>query len=171
MIDITQIFFLDDNDLSKNKHESSISARHIMRSEIQNTKMRNDFYRYLSWRIQTAPLERKIKHKYKTFYVSSFTNRSWILIENFIDYVIEVFNNSHSTAQKLSTDPIIEVLEEWWNYNYEDYLWDNMEEEGKQKEKHGQTGSEACLIDNETTRERFRIKLTMTQSRKKDRPV
>lgn len=121
MIDITQIFLFDDNDLSKNKQESSISARHIIRSEIQNTKMHNNFYRYLSWRIQTAPSVRKVLHRYKNFYVTSFTNGSWILIESFIDYVVEVFKNPHSIAQKLGSDSIIKVLEEWWNYDYKDY--------------------------------------------------
>jgi hypothetical protein len=149
MIDITRTFFLDENDLSKNKLESSISARHVIRSEIQNTKMRNDFYRYLSWRIQTAPLERKIMHRYKNFYVSSFINRSWILIENFIKFAVEVFNNSHSTAQKLRTDSTIEMFEEWWDHDYEEYLWNNMEEEREEKEKHGQTGTEVYLVDNE----------------------
>ena len=63
MIDITQIFFLDDNDLSKNKQKSSILAR--------------------------------------------------------------------------------------WDYDYENYLWDNMKEEREEKENHGQTGTEVCLVDNE----------------------
>jgi hypothetical protein len=133
MIDITRIFFLDDNDLSKNKQKSSIPARHIIRSEIQNTKMRNDFYRYLSYGIQTPPLERKIMHRYKNFYVSSFINRSWILIENSIKFAVEVFDNSHSTAQKLRTDSTIEMVEEWWEYEYEEYLCDNMEGEKKNK--------------------------------------
>jgi hypothetical protein len=108
MIDITQLFLFDDNDLSKNKQEPLISARHIIRSEIQNTKMHNDFYRYLSWRIQTAPSVRKVLHRYKNFYVTSFANGSWILIEDFIDYAIEVFKNSHSIAQ--SSDSTIRCL-------------------------------------------------------------
>jgi 6-pyruvoyl-tetrahydropterin synthase len=54
MIDITQIFFLDNNDLTNNKQKSSILAR--------------------------------------------------------------------------------------WDYNYENYLWDNMKEEREEKENHGQTG-------------------------------
>lgn len=149
MIDITQIFFLDNDDLSKNKLKSSILARHIIRSEIQNTKMRNDFYRYLSWRIQTTPLEGKIMHRYKNFYASAFANKSWIFIENFINFAVDGFNYSHSTAQKSSTDSTIEVLEEWWDYDYENYLWDNMKEEREEKEKHGQTGTEVCLVDDE----------------------
>lgn len=111
--------------------------------------MRNDFYRYLSWRIQCVPSERKLVQRHKNYYISSFTNGSWILIENFVDYTVEVFNNSHSVAQKLSTDSTIKMLEEWWDYDYEDYLWDNVGEEGGEKEKHGETGPEICLIDND----------------------
>ena len=67
MIDITQIFFFEDNKEHDNGKELSILARNTVRDEIQNTKMRNDFYRYLSWRIQTAPLNKKIMHRYKKF--------------------------------------------------------------------------------------------------------
>jgi hypothetical protein len=144
MIDITQIFFFEDNDQNDNRKELAILARKTIRDEIQNTKMRNDFYRYLSWRIQTAPLKKKIMHRYKNFYITTFTNESWILIEKFVDYAVEVFNSSQSTTQKISTDSTVKVLEEWWDYDYEDYLWD---EEGKEYEVEAR--GEVCVLDKD----------------------
>ena len=52
--------------------------------EIKYTKMRNDFYRYLAWRIQTVDLERKINSRNKTFNYPLFTNKSWKDIEKFV---------------------------------------------------------------------------------------
>ncbi len=102
MIDITHISYSNDNNgLSKYNHEPLASARHIICSEIENTKMRNDFYRYLSWRIQTAPLKKKIMHRYKNFYVTCFTNESWVMIESFVGYAVEVFNNSHNKCSEI----------------------------------------------------------------------
>jgi hypothetical protein len=105
MIDITQIFFNEYDDKDDNKKNSSILARNTIRDEIQNTKMRNDFFRYLSWRIQTAPLKKMIMHRYKNFYITAFTNESWILIEKFIDYAVEVFNYSHPPLKLPSSPP------------------------------------------------------------------
>jgi hypothetical protein len=89
--------------------------------------MRNDFFRYLSWRIQTAPLKKKIMHRYKNFYITAFTNESWILIEKFIDYAVEIFNYSHPSTET-TVAFTIKMLEEWWDNDYDNYLCD---EEGK----------------------------------------
>lgn len=142
MIDIAQIFSFEDNGKYGNNKKLAISARNTIRDEIQNTKMRNDFYRYLSWRIQTAQLKKKIMHRYKNLYITTFANESWILIEKFIDYAVEVFNNSHSTTQRLSTDSTIKVLEEWWGYDNEDYLWGEEVKEYEVKAR-----GEICLVD------------------------
>ena len=107
--------------------------------------MRNDFYRYLSWRIQTAPLKKKIMHRYKNFYITTFSNESWILIGKFIGYAVEVFNHSHPST-KTTVVSTIEVLEEWWDYDYEDYLWD---EEGKEYEI--EASGEICMIEKDNT--------------------
>ena len=144
MIDITQIFFFEDNKEHDNGKELSILARNTVRDEIQNTKMRNDFYRYLSWRIQTAPLKKKIMHRYKNFYITTFTNESWILIEKFIDYAVQVFNHSHPST-KTTVVSTIKVLEEWWDNDYDDYLWD---EEGKEYEIEA-VGEEVCVLDKD----------------------
>jgi hypothetical protein len=143
MIDITQIFFFEDNKEHNNRRELSIIARNTIQDEIQNTKMRNDFYRYLSWRIQTAPLKKKIMHRYKNFYITTFTNESWILIEKFVDYAVEVFNLTHPSTKTTVGSTII-VLEEWWDYDYEEYLWD---EEVKQYDV--ETSGEICLLDKD----------------------
>jgi hypothetical protein len=110
--DITQIFFFEDNDQSNDRQESSIPVRNIIRAEIQNTKMRNDFYRYLSLRIQAASLKKKIMHRYRDYYITTFTNESWILIEKFIVYAVEVFNSGHPLAKRTTVDSTIKVLEE-----------------------------------------------------------
>jgi hypothetical protein len=147
MINITQIFFFEDNnDNNKkqdNRKELAIIARNTIREEIQNTRMRNDFYRYLSWRIQTAPLRKKILHRNKNFYITTFTNESWILIEKFVDYAVEVFNRSHLFA---NTDVVsaITVLEEWWDYDYEDYLLDE-----EDREYEIETNREVYLLDSD----------------------
>jgi hypothetical protein len=128
MIDITQIFFFEDDGKFENRKELSVIARNTIRDEIQNTKMRNDFYRYLSWRIQTAPLKKKIMHRYKNLHITTFTNESWVLIEKFLEYAVEVFNCSHPSSET-TVVLTISVLEEWWNYDLKDYLWD---EEGRE---------------------------------------
>jgi hypothetical protein len=156
MIDITQIFFLEDDGKDGLKKKLSISARNIIRDEIQNTKMRNDFFRYLSWRIQTAPLKKKMMHRYKNFYITTFTNESWILIERFIDYAVEIFNRSHPSTET-TVASAIKKLEEWWDYDYEDYLWD---EEGKE---YGiESSGEVYILDRDNTthfqsRHNFRV--------------
>jgi hypothetical protein len=106
--------------------------------------MRNNFYRYLSWRIQTAPLKKKIMHRYKNFYIATFTNESWILIEKFVEYAVEIFNHTH-TSTKTTVGSTITVLEEWWDYDYEEYLWD---EEVKEYEVEA-VGEKVCLLDKD----------------------
>ena len=142
MINITQIFFFEDSDKHDDRGETTV-AREIIRDEIWNTKMRNDFYRYLSWRIQTAPLKKKIVHRHKNFYITNFTNESWILIEKFIEYAVEVFNVSHPHASRTTVASTVRVLEEWWDYDYEDYLWD---EEGKEPESAGR--EDICVLES-----------------------
>ncbi|MGH9975113.1 MAG: hypothetical protein ACRD8Z_04670 [Nitrososphaeraceae archaeon] len=98
----------------------------------------------MSWRVQTAPLKRKIMYRYKNFYITTFTNESWILIEKFVDYAVEVFNSSHSSTKRTTVASTIKVLEEWWDYDYEDYLWD---EEGNEQE--AERREEICMADND----------------------
>jgi hypothetical protein len=106
---------------------SVLISPNIIRSGIEATKMRNDFfYRYLSWKIQSAGLEKKIVHKHGNFTISTFTNKSWQSIKIFARYALEVFNNSHpdktTTASKT-----LETSEDWRNNNdYEEYFWEEV---------------------------------------------
>ena len=63
--------------------------------EIKYTKMLNDFYHYLAWRIQTVDLERKINSRNKTFNYTLFTNKSWKEIEKFVKAAVQIYNKSH----------------------------------------------------------------------------
>jgi hypothetical protein len=92
--------------------------------EIKYTKMRNDFYRYLAWRIQTADIERKInskhKHKHKSFSYPLFTNKSWEDIEKFVKAAVQIYNKSHP-RQQTTVSHALKTLKEWWNHDFKEY--------------------------------------------------
>ncbi|MEP6575287.1 MAG: hypothetical protein ABJB85_02540 [Nitrososphaerota archaeon] len=93
--------------------------------EIKYTRMRNDFYHYLSWRIQSVNLEKKVVHKHKNFVYSVFIEESWKAIEKFVKFAVEIYNESHP-MQRTTTDHAIRTLKEWWDYDYEEYLSDSI---------------------------------------------
>jgi hypothetical protein len=104
---------------------SVLNSPNIIRSGIEATKIRNDFYRYLSWKIQSAGLEKKIVHKHGNFTISTFTKKSWQSIRVFARYALEVFNNSHPD-QTTTASKTLETLEDWWNNDYEEYFWEEV---------------------------------------------
>ena len=79
--------------------------------------MRNDFYRYLSWRIQTANLARKVVHRFEKFDNTTFTEESWKPIEKFVKFAVEIYNESHLN-QPTTTDHALKILKKWWKYDY-----------------------------------------------------
>lgn len=79
--------------------------------------MRNDFYRYLSWRIQAANLARKVVRRSEKFDYTTFTEESWKPIEKFVKLAVEIYNESH-LKQITTTDHALKILKEWWNYDY-----------------------------------------------------
>ena len=79
--------------------------------------MRNDFYRYLSWRIQTANLARKVVLRSEKFDYTTFTEESWKPIEKFVKLAVEIYNESHLN-QITTTDHALKILKEWWKYDY-----------------------------------------------------
>ena len=91
--------------------------------EIKYTKMRNDFYRYLAWRIQTVDLERKINSGNKSFKYPLFTNKSWKDIEKFVKAAVQIYNKSHS-HQHTTVRHALKTLKEWWNHDYQEYQSD-----------------------------------------------
>jgi hypothetical protein len=102
-------------------YASVLNSPNIIRSDIEATKMRNDFYRHLSWKIQNAGHEKKIVHKYGNFTISIFTKKSWRSFKVFVRYALEVFNNSHPD-QTTTASKTLETLEDWWNNDYEEYF-------------------------------------------------
>ena len=87
--------------------------------------MRNDFYPYLSCKMQSAELKKKIVRKHSNFTISTFTKKSWQSIEIFVRYAVKVFNNSHPD-QTTTVSKTLETLEDWWNYDYEEYFWEEV---------------------------------------------
>jgi hypothetical protein len=90
-------------------------------SDIEPTKMRNDFFRYLSWMIQSAPLKKRVVHRYTKFYISSFTEESWGIIERFVYHAVDVFNTSHP-LQITTVEKTPQTLEDWWDYDREEHV-------------------------------------------------
>jgi hypothetical protein len=112
------------NQAGEEKKKYDVEARNKIKSEIESTKMRIDFYRYLSWMIQSAPLKKRVDHRYTNFYISTFTKESWNVIESFVYYAVEVFNTSHP-LQITTVEKTLQVLEEWWDYDREEYVWEH----------------------------------------------
>jgi len=109
---------------SQSKNNKELYTLNIIRSEIESTKMHNDFYRYLSWVLQTASLTKNLVHWHTNFYISTFTEESWSLIESFISYAVEIFNKSHPT-QTTTVEKTLQTLEECWHYDYKGYVWEH----------------------------------------------
>jgi hypothetical protein len=97
----------------------------IIRSGIEATKMRNDLYRHLSWKIQSAGHEKKIVHKYVNSPISTFTKKSLQSIKIFVRYALEVFNNSRPDLNT-TVSKTLETPEDWWNNDYEEYFWEEV---------------------------------------------
>jgi hypothetical protein len=83
--------------------------------------MRNDFYRYLSWKIQSGAFDRRIINKHDDLFISTFTEKSWKIIEEFISFAVQAFNKSHPMQTTTKTETI-KTLQEWWDTDYEQYL-------------------------------------------------
>lgn len=88
--------------------------------EIKYTKMRNDFYRYLTWRIQTVDIERKTNSKHKNVSYPLSTGKSWKDIEKFVKAAVRIYNKSHP-RQQTTVSHALKTLKEWWNHDYEEY--------------------------------------------------
>jgi hypothetical protein len=123
-------FFISERRQDKN---NTMTATIKIKSEIESTKMRNDFYRYLSWMIQSVPLEKRVVHRYTNFYISTFTEKSWRIIESFVYYAVEIFNISHP-LQITTVEKTLQTLEEWWDYDHEEYVWEHEIMKGVQQE-------------------------------------
>jgi hypothetical protein len=117
-------FFAERNQTGEEKEKYEVEARNRIKSEIESTKMRNDFYRYLSWMIQSVPLKKRVDHRYTNFYISTFTKESWNVIESFVYYAVEVFNSSHP-LQITTVEMTMQILDEWWNYDGVEYVWEH----------------------------------------------
>jgi hypothetical protein len=97
-------FFAARNQTGEEKRKYDVEARNRIKSEIESTKMRNDFYRCLSWMVQSVPLKKRLVHRYTNFYISTFTKESWNVIESFVYYAVEVvqfisFTSDHNSRK------------------------------------------------------------------------
>jgi hypothetical protein len=112
------------NQTGEKKKKYNVTARNKIKSEIESTKMRNDLYRNLSWMIQSVPLKKRVVHRYTNFYISTFTEESWSVIESFVYCAVEAFNTSHP-FQITTAEKILQTPNEWWNYDREKYVWEH----------------------------------------------
>jgi hypothetical protein len=117
-------FFAARNQTGEEKKKYNVEARNRIKSEIESTKMRNDFYRYLSWMIQSVPLKKRVVHRFTNFYISTFTKESQNIIESFVYYAVEVFNTSHP-FQITTVENKLQTLDEWGDYDREEYVWEH----------------------------------------------
>jgi hypothetical protein len=113
-------FFAARNQTGEEKKKYEVEARNRIKSEIESTKMRNDFYRYLSWMIQFVPLKKRVDHRYTMI----FTKESCNVIESFVYYAVEVFNSSHP-LQITTVEKTLQILDEWRNYDRVEYVWEH----------------------------------------------
>ena len=141
MISINQIFFSEDSDKHDDRNETTID-RVIIRAKSQSIKMRNAFYSDLSWRIQTVLPKKKIMYRHKNFCTTTFTNESWILIEKFMKYAMEVCSVSHTYTNGTSVASATRILKQCWEHDYEDYLWGE-----KGREPTVVWRQDACVLD------------------------
>lgn len=91
--------------------------------EIKYTKKRNDFYRYLAWRIQSVDLERENVRNDESLDYPLFTKKSWKSIEKFVRSAIRIYNISHANQQVLVSHAL-KTLKEWWSHDLEEYVFD-----------------------------------------------
>jgi hypothetical protein len=87
--------------------------------------MRNNFCRYLSWMIQSAPFKKRVVQRYTKFYISTFTEESWGVIERFVYHAVDVFNTSHP-LQITTVEKTPQSLEDWWDYDREEHVWEHI---------------------------------------------
>ncbi|HEY7080308.1 MAG TPA: hypothetical protein VH500_11440 [Nitrososphaeraceae archaeon] len=117
------------NDIEcKNHNTKRIEITELIDKEIQSTDMRSDFYHYLSWKIQSAGLQQEIVKKHSNFMICKFTTGSWKSIEIFVDNAVTIFNKYHPT-QSTSLLRTLHTLLQWWELEYEQFLWEEQEEE------------------------------------------
>jgi hypothetical protein len=108
-------------------YRHSLRKRHVRKRlqtitlEINSIRMRNDFYRYLSWKIQSGAFDRTIINKHDDLVISTFTEESLKIIEGFISFAVQAFNKSHP-MQTTTTTETIKTLQEWCDTDYEQYL-------------------------------------------------
>jgi hypothetical protein len=112
-------------DISDETKSTAITAfAELVHKEIEPTRMRRDFYHYLSWKIQSAGLPQKIVKKYNNFMICKFTTASWKSIEIFVGKAVTIFNRYHSN-QSTSLLRTLHTLLQWWELEYEQFLWEN----------------------------------------------
>jgi hypothetical protein len=114
-------FFAARNQTGEEKKKYEVEARNRIKSEIESTKMRNDFYRHLSWMIQSVPPKKRVDRRYTNFYISTFTKESWNVVESFVYCAVEVFNSSHQ-LQITTVEKTLQILDEWRNYDRVEYV-------------------------------------------------
>jgi hypothetical protein len=117
-------FFAARNQTGEEMKKHNVATRNRIKSEIESTKMHNDFYRYLSWILQSVPLKKRVVHSYTNFYILTFTKESWSVIESFVYYEVEVFSSSHP-LQITTVAKTLQTLDEWWNYDRVEYVWEH----------------------------------------------
>jgi hypothetical protein len=117
-------YFAARNQTGEKKKKYNVAARNKIKSEIESTKMRNDFYRYLSRMVQSVPLKKRVDHGYTNIHISTFTKESWNVIESFVYHAVEVFNSSHP-LRVTTVEKTLQILDEWWNYDRVEYVWEH----------------------------------------------
>jgi hypothetical protein len=75
-----------------------------------------DFMRYLAARIALMNLEQKPS---KEKYYDQYTDESQRIIDKFLDYAIEVYNQSHDYP--VSIELVRETLQNWWHEDTQNY--------------------------------------------------
>jgi len=110
------------------KDTAVIAITELVHKEIESTRMRSDFYHYLSWKIHNVGLPREIVKKYDNFMICKFTTQSWKLIKIFVDHAVTIFNRCHPD-QSASLVRTLNTLLQWLELEYEQFLWEEQEEE------------------------------------------
>ncbi len=110
------------------KNTAIIPFTELVHKVIESTRMRGDFYHYLSWKIQSAGLSQEIVKKYNNFMSCKFTTASWKSIEIFIEKAVTIFNRYHPN-QSISLLRTLHTVLQRWEIEYEQFLWEDQEEE------------------------------------------
>jgi hypothetical protein len=85
--------------------------------------MRCDLYRYPSCAIRFASIRKRVVQSYTNFHISAFTEESRKIIESFVYYAVEIFNESY-LRQTASVRKTLLKPEKCWDYDHEEYVWE-----------------------------------------------